>query len=662
LANTFASAQSPDILIFPEENWNSKESADYYKGDHGEATWDNQHNILIISGPGIKNDITSYSPSRLIDIAPTVLYLMDLTPEKVDGIVLADALVNPTNEQIEIQKKTNLGLNPLKEALKLSNKKEDYIPEKIPFVFTRDYFPGTKDSNGNNLSGNELMRIISYKGELFASTSTFTDPRGYTNDPDYTGCQVIRKKDAISGWEVDKSFGKRYLRTDCIEAVRFTKDSTGTPLTKPVEFLAAGIWDIGSLMPGGQRFITIAVRNDDTKDWILTQAASVPTTEKGFASCRAMIVYTDKITGKEYLFAGAACGGMHKGVYDPSAPGKIRWLTGDEVDKSYGRVHSMCVANGVLYASFDYGGLTVQNQSGGIYRRIDGENPAWECVYRMYNPNYSTWNQTDRGITTVPANDGSGKEVILTAVEQPPTPIIVRIEPHNGYASFTELNYAQYVQKYIFNGSYPKMIDATIAGALNYFEPYINPENGSTEYFVTLVLNHPQDPLSDYNGAWFLIRRDKDEYDWAHIPSGLPDGDHLKGSRTVCKSPFADEPNMYYFGGCFAGPSEQPPKPNMAWIYKGILETNSIDTKIYNKLFKVNIYPNPAIGLLNISSLPDNFNGVITICNMMGQQIYSEQHTGSELKIHTGDLQKGIYLVQIKPNNGQVITKKFIKE
>jgi len=34
-----------------------------------------------------------------------------------------------------------------------------------------------------------------------------------------------------------------------------------------------------------------------------------------------------------------------------------------------------------------------------------------------------------------------------------------------------------------------------------------------------------------------------------------------------------DEPNTYYFGGCFNGPDEQPPKPDMTWIYRGVLKT-----------------------------------------------------------------------------------------
>jgi hypothetical protein len=95
---------------------------------------------------------------------------------------------------------------------------------KRSFTFTRDYTPGTKDAKGNMRTGQELMRLTAYRGQLFASTSTFTDPRGYTDDPDYTGCQVLRKSSSQSEWQVDASFGKRYLRTDCLEVIRFTQD------------------------------------------------------------------------------------------------------------------------------------------------------------------------------------------------------------------------------------------------------------------------------------------------------------------------------------------------------------------------------------------------------------------------------------------------------
>jgi hypothetical protein len=444
---------------------------------------------------------------------------------------------------------------------------------KRVFTFTRDYTPGTRDANGKMRSGQELMRILTYRGQLFASTSTFTDPRLWTEgDPEYTGCQVLRKSNSKAEWQVEASFGKRYLRTDYLEVVRFTKDADGRPLAQPVEMLVATLWDLGEPI-GRNRRLMLVVRDDATGQWTLVPGASVPDAERGFVCIRSLKVHTDKVTGMEYLFMAAGCGGMYKSVYDPSMPGKIRWLEGDELDKSYGRGQSMCAANGDLYVSYDYGGLLVQNQAGGVFRRIDGPQPRWECVYRNYDPKYPTWNQTGRGITAVPAEDGSGKEVVMVGIENPPEPILVRIEPHNNHRAVVELNYNEYFTR-VF-GRKPQMLGGSAqsphAGcevpALNRFDPFINPETGKLEHFVTLFLFRPD----DCNNAYFLIRRAPGEYDWGEVTSDLPAGESLRGTRTIEKSPFPDEPNTYYFGGCCAGPDMQPARPNLAWIYKGVV-------------------------------------------------------------------------------------------
>jgi hypothetical protein len=389
---------------------------------------------------------------------------------------------------------------------------------------------------------------------------------------------VLRKSSSQSEWQVDASFGKRYLRTDCLEVIRFTQDANGKPLPQPVEMLVAGIWDNGALDGRRERFITIATRNDATGEWTLSQGPIVAATERGFSSVRAMKLHRDQVTGREYLFVGAACGGLYKVVYDPSAPGRVRWIESDELDKSYGRIHSLCICNGSLYVSADYGGLLVQNQSGGVFRRVDGAKPTWERVYRNYDPKYPTWNQTGRGITAVPAEDGSGKEVILIGIEDPPEPVIVRIEPHHDHKAVVELNYHDYCRDAIFRREFLKIggsAERPAAGAdiaaLNYFEPFIEPETGKTNHFVTLIIAHPDDPAEGCNNAYFLIRRAPGVYDWGEIPSGLPLGENLRGTRTVAKSPFPDEPNVYYFGGFFGGPDVQPARPNLAWIYKGVV-------------------------------------------------------------------------------------------
>jgi hypothetical protein len=250
-------------------------------------------------------------------------------------------------------------------------------------------------------------------------------------------------------------------------------------------------------------------------------------------------------------------------------PSDTKWATGWTRDDETGGSAASRVAAGLEQAS------PSSSVEGGLYRGVDGVAPRWERVYRNYDPRYPTWNQTDRGITAVPAADGSGREVILTGVEWPPEPVIVRIEPHDGHRAVTELDYNQYFTEVfgrppqILGGSKENPHAGVQAAALNMFEPFVDPLGGGVQRFVTLFLVHPDDPAEGHNGAYFLIRRAPGVYDWGEIPSGLPAGENLRGTRTVERSPFPDEPHVWYFGGNFAGPDVQPPRPNTAWIYKG---------------------------------------------------------------------------------------------
>jgi hypothetical protein len=95
---------------------------------------------------------------------------------------------------------------------------------KRAFTLTRDYTPGTKDANGMMRAGQELMRIVAYKGQLFASTSCSSDPNLWMKEyvPDYPGCQVLRKADSKSEWQVDVSSTASfwYWRFPSVEAYR----------------------------------------------------------------------------------------------------------------------------------------------------------------------------------------------------------------------------------------------------------------------------------------------------------------------------------------------------------------------------------------------------------------------------------------------------------
>ncbi|MBI4647779.1 MAG: T9SS type A sorting domain-containing protein [Bacteroidia bacterium] len=72
-------------------------------------------------------------------------------------------------------------------------------------------------------------------------------------------------------------------------------------------------------------------------------------------------------------------------------------------------------------------------------------------------------------------------------------------------------------------------------------------------------------------------------------------------------------------------------------------------------------YPNPVGNVLNISNLPDGVNRV-TIFNITGQKM-NEVITQSAgiIRIKTGNLYDGIYLLQIVSKDGQICTTKFYK-
>jgi len=121
LLDTYAGVTSPDIELMPVENchvnWTMFDCKPFY-GQHDSISWLQQNNILIISGPGARKGFVSESPARLVDIAPTALTLLGIRPERMDGIVLSDALESPTTTQLHTQMTVNSELMPLVQALK----------------------------------------------------------------------------------------------------------------------------------------------------------------------------------------------------------------------------------------------------------------------------------------------------------------------------------------------------------------------------------------------------------------------------------------------------------------------------------------------------------------------------------------------------------------
>lgn len=103
LLSTYASSNGPDVTVMMTENTTEDKGLINSAGNHGETTWFTQHIPMIISGPGVKKGVTSSFPARLVDIVPTVLALAGVEPKDMDGIVLADCMLSPIDEQIRAQ-------------------------------------------------------------------------------------------------------------------------------------------------------------------------------------------------------------------------------------------------------------------------------------------------------------------------------------------------------------------------------------------------------------------------------------------------------------------------------------------------------------------------------------------------------------------------------
>lgn len=102
LLSTFAGPRAPDVVAPFRENTIGEKVATAH-GEHGGLNWGAQHIPLVMSGPGVQAGLVSQFPARLVDVAPTVLRLLGIPTTGMDGLVLADAMVNPTASDVATQ-------------------------------------------------------------------------------------------------------------------------------------------------------------------------------------------------------------------------------------------------------------------------------------------------------------------------------------------------------------------------------------------------------------------------------------------------------------------------------------------------------------------------------------------------------------------------------
>ncbi|MBN8457254.1 MAG: carboxylesterase family protein [Verrucomicrobia bacterium] len=411
--------------------------------------------------------------------------------------------------------------------------------------FAKDYFPGTKDRHGQFMGGTETMRLAAHDGKLFAALGYWTDQPGGDPQP---GAQILVKRGPDAAWEVDRNFPGA-LRVNCMEPVTFTTDGVGKKLAQPVELLLADAGLNEAHNRGGP--LSVWVRDDDNQQWVESRVAD----SSKRAYIRAFGQQRDTVTGVDHVFAGTGAGEVFSGVFDPTAPGRIRWNPKPEYANpdfdggAFRRCQGFCVASGKAYASI----------SPSLVERKDGPNPVWHEVFR-WKPTGDRAGQGLRGITAVPDPKGGKHEIILGSREQEGR--ILRIDPANNYAVELELQSDAFLKDKLDGFRGGKLV------AYNRFEPGTDPRTGKPIHWVTVAGVKPD----DMQAAWLMVRH----ADATHEPVRVFDAKlnpHplLFSTRTLEFAPW--NPREFYTGG-YDGAANNRSNHNTAWIYKATLEEN----------------------------------------------------------------------------------------
>jgi CubicO group peptidase (beta-lactamase class C family) len=441
-------------------------------------------------------------------------------------------------------------------------------------TFAQEYCPGTHDAAGQFMGGTEAMWLAGHCGKLFAAIGYGQDQPGSDPKP---GAQILRKDAPDSPWVVDHEFPRGFMRVEGLVAFAFTTDLHGKALSKPAPLLIAGPSEVAAR----DTKVAVFVRSD-AGEWVRSEIVG------GNLGCRSFGSHVDKVTGVHHLFAGLNLGSIHRGSYDPAAPGGIRWEAKPERTAEvlpgngrriydYSRVVCFAECNGDLYTAArittDAEGQPVD---GGLYRRVDGVNASWELAYRWTIDKEVLQSRFLRGLTAVPDPRGGKHQILLAAFEYPG--VVRRFDPTRKGDGSSILVEEELDIKAFFNRAWVTP-DARRRGAIaayNRFLPVTDPKSGETVWLCGAWVERPGSPTPPDNGSCYLIRHRDGRCDWGYIYDAahlVPAGQKLTGCRDIEPSPFpGDEGRVFYFCGYDGGAG---PSHNTAWIYKGTLPSKS---------------------------------------------------------------------------------------
>lgn len=411
---------------------------------------------------------------------------------------------------------------------------------KVQAQFSVSFQAGQTDVNGKFMSGTEMRVLANHKGKLYGGTETWMDDTTGTCDP-FIGAMIVRLDAPNQGWKLDKHFdtfdetqtGRERKKNEgitALESIIFTTDKNGVALPTPDTILIAAARDFSGEL-------AVYTRNDANGVWTQKVIGSIPTdtasSNDNDGTIRSFILYKDKETGIDRVFAGSLPNGIISGRYDASLPGKILWDTQVELTGFVGRPMAFAICNGDLFCAI----------APDIWRRNDGENPTWTSVFNYPFVVQPGGSSGLRGLTTIKNPSGSG-QTLLAALEGSPSQIfrlnLTGSPPYTATAEYNTL--AELSTAFGYPANYLVIANSEMTWIRE-------PVTGDSVLAIS-VQHHPALLRDD---AFYLIRKQVG----ANITYTLRRIDNtffapftvLNSTRAIVNSPFANDNNAIYLGG-----------------------------------------------------------------------------------------------------------------
>ena len=256
------------------------------------------------------------------------------------------------------------------------------------------------------LGATEVRNLAAYDGKLFVGTGMWMDtaPAGDVMNP---GCAILRLDSGNDPPVIEHSFRATDTAVCLLYSAYFKS-------AKQTVFIAS-TWN--------SRFSDLYVRDYGSSSWHFAQCLAESPAGGPTYQVRSAITYTDPVTKQSRLFLGQQPVGLMSLGYDADARGGLSQAV-LELDTSDvplipvstdARVMSFAEMSGDLYA-------TVLNR---LYKRENGANACWHCVYVDEQVGYSesgwrglTHGGGDPGYFLV-AREGSNAAILRLAPKAP---------------------------------------------------------------------------------------------------------------------------------------------------------------------------------------------------------------------------------------------------